>query len=126
MDSAAAAAGLAALRSQDERTGIEYFYQVQQAFYGEGRSLSDPETYVRIATASGLDPDRTRQMLASGEAAKLAQADFTLARTLGATTYPTPPPHRREQRPPLAGASAWMEVMNCELSQALAAFESAA
>jgi len=126
MDSAAAAAGLAALRSPDERRGIEYFHQIQQAFYGEGRSLSDPETYARIAAAGGLDPDRTRQMLASGEAAKLAQADFTLARTLGATTYPTLLliDGSNIHRLPATGTA--LEVMNGELSQALAAFESAA
>ena len=56
---------------------------------GDGRSLSEPETYARIAAASGLDSDRTKHMLASGKAAKLAQADFAMARALGVTTYPT-------------------------------------
>lgn len=126
MDSAAAAAGLAALRSQDERRGIEYFHQIQRAFYGEGRSLSDPETFARIATASGLDPDRTKQMLASGDAAKLGRADFALARTLGATTYPTLllVDGSNVHRLPASGTA--LEVMNRELTQALAALESTA
>jgi hypothetical protein len=36
-----------------------------------------------------LDADRTKHLLASGEAAQLAHADFTRARALGTTTYLT-------------------------------------
>jgi len=85
-----------------------------------------PETYVRSATASGLDPDRTEQMLASAESSKLAQPDFTLARNIGATTYPTLLliDGSNVQRLPATGTS--LEVMNRELTQALAAHESPA
>jgi putative protein-disulfide isomerase len=126
LDSAAAAAGLAALRAQDEQRGIEFFHQIQQEFYGEGRSLSDPETYVRIAAATGLDPDRTKQLLASGDAAKLAQADFATARRLGVTTYPTLLliDGSKVHRLPATGTA--LEVLNRELTQALAARQSAA
>lgn len=125
LDSAAAAAGLAALRAQDERRGIEFFHQIQQAFYVDGCSLSDPDTYVRIATESGLDPDRAEQMLASGEADTLAQADFAMARTLGATTYPTVLviDGNNVHRLPATGTP--LDVMNRELAEALAAEEGA-
>jgi putative protein-disulfide isomerase len=126
MDSAAAAAGLAALRSQNEGQGIDLFDQIQQAFYGEGRSLSEPETYVRIATASGLDSDRTKHMLASGEAAQLAQADFGMARALGVTTYPTllVITESHVHRMPATGTT--LEDLNRELTRVLSALESAA
>ena len=126
MDSAAAAAGLAALRSQDEGQGIEFFHQIQQAFYGDGRSLSEPATYARIATANGLDSERVKHMLDAGEAATLARADFAMARTLGVTTYPTLliVDERHIHRLPATGTT--LEVMNRELTQALAAMREAA
>jgi len=73
-----------------------------------------------------LDPDRTEQMLASAESSKLAQPDFTLARNIGATTYPTLLliDGSNVQRLPATGTS--LEVMNRELTQALAAHESPA
>ena len=125
MDSAAAAAGLAALRSQNEGKGIEFFDQIQQAFYGEGRSLSEPETYARIATASGLDSDRTKHMLASGEAAKLAQADFAMARALGVTTYPTLLVINESHVHRLPATGTTLEVMNLELTRAIGTHECA-
>jgi putative protein-disulfide isomerase len=126
MDSAAAAAGLAALRSQDEGQGVEFFHQIQQAFYGEGRSLSEPATYARIATARGLDSERVKHMLDAGEAAALARADFAMARTLGVTTYPTllVADERHIHRLPATGTT--LEVMNRELTQELAAMREAA
>lgn len=126
MDSAAAAAGLAALRSQNEGKGIEFFDQIQQAFYGEGRSLSEPETYARIATASGLDSDRTKHMLASGEAERLAHADFAMARALGVTTYPTLLVINESHVHRLPATGTTLEVMNRELTRAITAHESAA
>jgi putative protein-disulfide isomerase len=121
MDSAAAAAGLAALRSQDERRSMEFFHELQQAFYAEGRSLSDPETYAQIATATGVDPERTKQMVASGEALTLAQVDFTMARAVGVSTYPTLllVDGNHVHRLPATGST--LEVMNRELTRALAA-----
>jgi putative protein-disulfide isomerase len=123
MDSAAAAAGLAALRAQDEHLGFELFERIQEAFYGEGRSLSDPQTYARIATACGLEPDRALDMLASGEAAQLANADFAMARRLGVTSYPTMLVIMQGRVHQLPATAATLELMNRELDQVLRAQE---
>ena len=125
-DSAAAAAGLAALRSQDESRGIEFLDRMQQAFYVEGRSLSDRETYAQMAAANGLDADRTKHLLATGEAAKLAQADFALARSLGVASYPSLLVVNGSNVLRLPATGATLEAMNRELTRALAAHESAA
>lgn len=119
MDSAAAAAGLAALRAQDETQGIDIFHRMQQAFYGEGRSLSDPRTYERIAGDLGLDPARTAYLLASGEAGRLAQDDFAHARRVGVSAYPTllVVDGERLHRLPATGTA--LEVLNGELDAAL-------
>jgi len=115
IDSAAAAEGLAALRAQDETRGIELFHSMQQAFYVEGRSLSDPETYAGIASDMGLDPERAKQLLESGDAARLAQGDFARARQLGVSTYPTllVVDRDRVQRLPATGTA--LDVLNREL-----------
>lgn len=89
MNSEDAAAGLAALRAQDAGRSIRFAHLLQHAFYVEGRSLSDPQTIGRIAEAEGLDAAGVCRMLADGSAHVAAQADFAMARELGATTYPT-------------------------------------
>lgn len=123
MDSTAAAEGLAALRAQDEPRGIALFHKMQQAFYEDGRSLSDPETYAGIASDMGLDPDRTQQLLESGEAARLAQGDFARARQLGVSTYPTllVVDGDRVQRLPATGTA--LDVLNRELDAAIGSGE---
>jgi putative protein-disulfide isomerase len=119
MDSTAAAEGLAALRCQDESGGISFFHAMQEAFYGEGRSLSDPETYAQIATTTGVDPDRTRQLLRSGEAARLAQDDFSFTRRLGVSSYPTLLLVDGSEVHRLPGTGTALEVLNRSLDQLL-------
>lgn len=123
MDSTAAAEGLAALRAQDEARGIELFHMMQQALYEEGRSLSDSETYAGIASDMGLDPERTKRLLESGEAARLAQGDFARARQLGVSTYPTllVVDGDRVQRLPATGTA--LEVLNRELNETIGSTE---
>jgi putative protein-disulfide isomerase len=120
MDSAAAGAGLAALRSQDESRGVEFFERMQDAFYVEGRSLSDPETYASIAGDCGLDPKLTAHMLASGEAGELAKRDFAIARKLGVSSYPTLLVVEGWGGRRLAARGAPLDVLNGELAAALA------
>lgn len=89
MNSEDAAAGLAALRAQDAERSIRFAHLLQQAFYVEGRSLSDPEAIAHIAEAEGLDFAAIRSMLTDGRVHAAAQADFAMVRELGVTSYPT-------------------------------------
>lgn len=89
MDSADAAAALAALREQAPERAIHWLHRLQEDFYVHGRCLSDPGTIAGIAAADGLDARRVLDRLADGSAAALARADFAKARALGVSTYPT-------------------------------------
>jgi putative protein-disulfide isomerase len=119
MDSMAAAEGLAALRAQDEARAIEFLHRMQQAFYGEGRSLSDAQTYAQIATEAGVDPESTKKALASGEAARLARSDIAWARELGVSSYPTLLFMAGDQVRPLPATGTALEVLNRDLDAAL-------
>ena len=87
MDSEAAARGVAALRQAAPERIVELTEAVQHAFYVDGRSLSEPETYRRLGEAAGLDPGAITTSFATGAVA--AQSDFARAAELGVHSYPT-------------------------------------
>lgn len=88
-DSEAAAAGLAALREQVPERAIDFFAAMQQAFYRDGLSLSDAETYAMIARDYGLDSERVVSFFTGAEGVAAAQQDFARAVELGVSSYPT-------------------------------------
>src|SRR6185503_17583656 len=55
LDSEAAAAGFAALREQAPERAVEIAAAMQHAFYIDGRSLSDPDTFADVARTLQLD-----------------------------------------------------------------------
>ncbi|MEV6877485.1 DsbA family protein [Amycolatopsis sp. NPDC051128] len=87
MDSTAAATGFAALRTVAPDRALEAAEAMQQAFYIDGLSLSEPETYRHLAGRLGLDADDVLTAFASSGAS--AAQDFTRAARLGVTAYPT-------------------------------------
>jgi putative protein-disulfide isomerase len=89
MDSVAAGAGLAVLRVHAPTRAVHWAHELQAAFYDRGLSLSDPATIAGIAAANGLDEAAVLRDLKSGAGQAQAQADFTLARQLRVTSYPT-------------------------------------
>lgn len=89
MDSVAAGAGLAVLRAHAPTRAVHWAHELQAAFYDRGLSLSDPATIAGIAASNGLDEAAVLRDLKSGAGQAQAQADFTLARQLGVTSYPT-------------------------------------
>jgi putative protein-disulfide isomerase len=89
MDSEAAARGVAALRQAAPGRAVELAAALQRAFYADGRGLSDPATYRRIAGAAGLDADAVAEAFESPEAQEAAEADFRRAAGLGVTAFPT-------------------------------------
>ncbi|AWZ04226.1 MULTISPECIES: DsbA family protein [unclassified Streptomyces] len=89
MDSQDAARGTAALRQAAPERAVELAMAVQAAFYQDGLSLSDPETFTRIAAAAGLDALEVGSALAAPATSLAAEADFRRAAALGANAYPT-------------------------------------
>ncbi|NGO68070.1 DsbA family protein [Streptomyces boncukensis] len=89
MDSEAAARGVAALRRAAPDRAAELAGTLQRAFYVDGRSLSDPATYRKVAEEAGLDADAVVAAFHAPEAHHAAAADFHRSAELGVTGFPT-------------------------------------
>ncbi|MCK9928856.1 DsbA family protein [Frankia sp. Mgl5] len=89
MDSEAAARGVAALRQAAPGRAVELAAALQRAFYIDGRSLSDPATYRKVAEEAGLDGDAVVAAFCAPEAQAAAEADFRRAAELGVASFPT-------------------------------------
>src|SRR5690242_10455066 len=76
MDSEAAARGLAALRQAAPDRAVELAVAMQRAFYVDGLSLSDPDTYRRVAEAAGLDAGAVVTAFGASWTRAAAEADF--------------------------------------------------
>ena len=89
MDSEAAARGVAALRRSAPGRAVELATAVQDAFYVDGLSLSEPATYRKLAQQAGLDADAVASAFEAPRAQATAEADFRYAAELGVTGFPT-------------------------------------
>lgn len=89
MDSVAAARGVAALRATAPERAAHLATAVQDAFYVDRLSLSDPATYRTIAEDAGLDADAVVTAFGSQEAQAAAEADFRRAAAAGVRGFPT-------------------------------------
>ncbi|MEK4498433.1 DsbA family protein [Bacillus anthracis] len=89
MNSKDAAIGFSALRSLAPDRLLEFTSAMQKAFYYEGQSLSDPETYRKIAIEHGLDPEQVLDRLNTQETVIDVQNDFNKVRQLGVNSYPS-------------------------------------
>lgn len=89
MDSEAAARGLAALRQEAPARAAELAVVMQEAFYRDGLSLSDADTYRTVARAAGLDADAVAAAFAAPGAGKAARADFRRSAEYGVQGFPT-------------------------------------
>lgn len=63
--------------------------RLMAAYTSEGAILSDAETLVRLAAEAGLDPARTRAMLAGEDFASEVREDGEAARRIGVSGVPT-------------------------------------
>jgi putative protein-disulfide isomerase len=92
MDSEAAARGMAALRAAAPARAVELAAALQHAFYVDGLSLSDPDTYRAIAQATRLGDDTADAVVEhfqSPGAQAAADTDFARAAELGVDSFPT-------------------------------------
>ncbi|MCG7379433.1 DsbA family protein [Paenibacillus sp. ACRSA] len=89
MDSEAAAIGFSALRSLAPEQAVYLAAAMQRAFYYEGKSLSDIQTYQDIAKQFNLDEQKVIDSIITPETRELVQQEFVAASNLGARSYPT-------------------------------------
>ncbi|MES5823195.1 DsbA family protein [Streptomyces sp. RG80] len=125
MDSADAATGLVALRSQPGANALDAAAAMQRAWYVDGRSLSDAAVYRDIATELGLDADAVGAAYVSPAARTEAEADFLQVRRLGVDGYPTLLLHTAHgtdrQGGPVSSADALTRALDQHLAAAAAA-----
>ncbi|WP_179210952.1 DsbA family protein [Cellulomonas iranensis] len=89
MDSEDATKAFVSLGRQAPERRLEVAEALQDAFYRDGLSLSEPGTVATVAALLGLDPDRALADLDTEATARETRAEFARARALGVTSYPT-------------------------------------
>ncbi|MBD3859316.1 DsbA family protein [Bacillus sp. 28A-2] len=89
LDSETAAIGFSALRSIAPERALSLASSMQKAFYQDGKSLSDEQTYREIAMNHQLDPDVLVERMKETETINDAYADFAKVQQLNVNGYPT-------------------------------------
>ncbi|MGW3939400.1 DsbA family protein [Streptomyces phaeochromogenes] len=119
LDSAAAAAGLAALRDQPGINELDAAEAMQQAWFVDGRSLSDTEVYRDIADELGLDADAVTSAYSSPANRVTALAGFRTLRRLRVLSYPTLLLDTADGADQLGGAASTAASLTSALDQRL-------
>lgn len=88
-DTEPAAIAVTQMRAMDEARALDYFTDVQMAFYGEGRDVTDSGVLTDLAAGYDVDLEQFEAGLGSEEAKKRAWEDFSKARNWGISGFPT-------------------------------------
>ncbi|NUO59869.1 MAG: DsbA family protein [Hamadaea sp.] len=121
MDSHGPAYGLIALSLQAPERALEFAGAMQSAFFLDGHSLSDPDTYYALAERFGLDPDQVVAAFGRPEVQERALREMREVRDLGVPGYPTLLIHLPGQAPQIFGAEEMSgDELTAELNKVLA------
>jgi len=88
-DTEPAAIAVTQMREMNEPRALDYFTDVQLAFYGEGRDVTDFEVLTEIAGAHDIEQEAFAEAIAGEDAKKRAWGDFSRARNWGISGFPT-------------------------------------
>lgn len=88
-DTEPAAIAVTQMRLIEPARTLDYFTDVQMAFYAKGEDVTDFEVLTSLAATHGVDVERFGADLASEEAKKRAWDDFSRARNWGISGFPT-------------------------------------
>ena len=88
-DTEPAAIAVTEVRSRDQSSTLDYFSSVQNAFYAEGRDVTDFEVLSDLAEWVGLDRSSFMEEVRTSRAQKIAWEDFSRARNWGISGFPT-------------------------------------
>ncbi|HZD23716.1 MAG TPA: DsbA family protein [Acidimicrobiia bacterium] len=88
-DTEPAAIAVTQMRTMDEAHTLDYFTDIQMAFYGEGRDVTDYEVLTDLTSGYDIDRDAFADALSTDEAQKMAWNDFSRARNWGINGFPT-------------------------------------
>jgi len=87
-DTEPAAIAVTLLRETHAQSTLDYFTDVQQAFYAGGRDITDFDVLAELATDQGVNKDEFRNELETPEAKKRAWTDFSRSRNWGINGFP--------------------------------------
>jgi putative protein-disulfide isomerase len=96
-DSAPASRAIVTLRAGAPRAVFAYQAALQDAFYRDGRDITDPGVLADMAAGFGLERDGFLKAFHSAEAHEAMMDDFRLAQRVGVKGFPTIVLHRNER-----------------------------
>jgi len=88
-DTEPAAIAVTQVREMNEPRVLDYFTDVQMAFYGEGRDVTDFEVLTALTAGHDIDQEQFSAAMTSDEAKTRAWNDFSRARNWGISGFPT-------------------------------------
>lgn len=88
-DTEPAAIAVALIRDMNEPRTLDYFTDVQKAFYGEGRDVTDFEVLTELTEGYDIDQVDFSVAVTGEDAKKQAWDDFSRARNWGISGFPT-------------------------------------
>jgi putative protein-disulfide isomerase len=88
-DTEPAAIAVTQMREISETRALDYFTDVQMAFYGKGLDVTDFEVLTDVTAGYEIDQEDFRAALETDEAKKRAWNDFSRARNWGISGFPT-------------------------------------
>ena len=88
-DTEPAAIAVTQMREMNETATLDYFTDVQMAFYGNGEDVTDFEVLTGLTQRHGIDTAGFAAALPTEEAKKRAWNDFSRARNWGISGFPT-------------------------------------
>lgn len=88
-DTEPAAIAVAQMREMDEARTLDYFTDVQMAFYGNGEDVTDFSVLAGLTGGYDVDRETFASALETDEAKQRAWNDFSRARNWGINGFPT-------------------------------------
>lgn len=88
-DTEPAAMAIVQLREMRPDQTLDYFTDIQEAFYARSEDVTDFDVLSRIAASRGVDVSEFRGLVDSEQARKMAWDDFSKARNWGISGFPT-------------------------------------
>lgn len=87
-DTEPAAIAVTTMREMDGAATLDYFTDIQAAFYERGEDVTQSETLVGLAAGHDIDLDVFAATIETDEAKKTAWQDFSQARNWGISGFP--------------------------------------
>lgn len=88
-DTEPAAIAVTQLREMNEAQTLDYFTTVQNAFYGEGKDVTDFDVLTELTEGFDVDRETFAKSITTKEAKTRAWEDFSRSRNWGISGFPT-------------------------------------